>query len=71
MAAPKDQTTQEPPIDLPIGFNAWLLDCSPAPGCKVCRANWSQLCAARDKGDITQAARHATEIRDHASGVHS
>ncbi|MER5212989.1 hypothetical protein ABT063_21035 [Streptomyces sp. NPDC002838] len=47
-----------------------MLDCAPAPGCKVCAANWKQLNAAKNKGDITKAARHATEIRDHASGVH-
>lgn len=68
---PKQQTTQEPPIDLPVGFEHWLLDCSPAPGCKVCAANWSQLDAAKKLGEIGRAARHATEIRDHASGVHS
>ncbi|GAA2643999.1 hypothetical protein [Streptomyces vastus] len=66
----KQQTTQEPPIDLPVGFDAWLLDCSPAPGCEVCAANWKQLNAYKKAGDITKAARHATEIRDHASGVH-
>ncbi|NGO07656.1 hypothetical protein G5C60_08310 [Streptomyces sp. HC44] len=70
MASSKQQTTQEPPIDVPVGFNAWLLDCAPDPNCDVCQANWRQLTAARNKGDITQAARHATEIRDHASGVH-
>ncbi|MER5226069.1 hypothetical protein [Streptomyces flaveus] len=69
--ASKHQTTQEPPIDLPVGFNAWLLDCAPAPNCDVCAANWKQLNAAKNKGDIGHAARHATEIREHASGVHS
>ena len=64
------RTTQEPPIELPVGFNAWLLDCAPVADCKVCAANWRQLNAAKEEGDITQAARHATEIRDHSSGVH-
>ncbi|KUO23024.1 hypothetical protein [Streptomyces dysideae] len=66
----KHKTTQEPPVVLPMGFEAWLLDCAPVAGCKVCAANWKQPNAARSKGNITQAARHATEIRDHASGVH-
>lgn len=63
-------TTQERSVVLPTGFNAWLLDCAPVGGCKVCAANFKQLkeCEARD--DITQAGRHATEIRDHASGAH-
>ncbi|MFD0007155.1 hypothetical protein ACFVJ4_32655 [Streptomyces sp. NPDC127178] len=68
--ATKHRTTQEPPVVLPVGLNAWLVDCVPAPGCKVCAANWRQVNAAKDEGDIAQAARHATEIRDHASGVH-
>lgn len=68
--ATKHKTTQEPPVVLPVGFNAWLLDCAPAPGCKVCAANWKLLSAAKDDGDITQASRHATLIRDHSSGVH-
>lgn len=68
--ATKHRTTQEPPVVLPVGLDAWLLDCAPAPGCKVCAASWRLLSAARDDGNITQAARHATLIRDHASGVH-
>lgn len=68
--ASKHQSTQEPPIDLPVGFNAWLLDCAPVQDCDICQANWRQLNAAKDDGNITQAARHATEIRDHASGSH-
>lgn len=64
------QTTQENPVDLPTGFNAWLLDCVPVRGCKVCEANLKQLNEHKAKGNITQAARHATEIRDHASGAH-
>ncbi|MDX3641420.1 hypothetical protein [Streptomyces sp. MB09-02B] len=67
----KHKTTQEPPVELPVGFNAWLLDCAPVPGCKVCAANWKQLTIAKNKDDITQAAKHATEIRDHAGGGHS
>ncbi|MFF4750636.1 hypothetical protein ACWD5R_18535 [Streptomyces sp. NPDC002514] len=55
---------------LPRGFDAWLLDCVPVPGCSVCGANWRQLLARKQTGDLTQAARHATEIRDHTSGVH-
>lgn len=58
------------PVGLPLGFNAWLLDCAPAPGCKVCATNWKQLNAAKNDGDILQGTRHATQIRDHASGVH-
>ena len=67
----KHQSTQEPAIDLPVGFEAWLLDCTPDPNCDVCQANWRQLTAARNGGDLGKAAKHATEIRDHASGVHS
>ncbi|MGC9539523.1 hypothetical protein [Streptomyces sp. UG1] len=70
MAATRHKTTQEPPVELPVGLHAWLLDCVPAPDCKVCTANWRQLNAAKQKGDITQAARHATEIRDHSGGGH-
>ncbi|MFE2261579.1 hypothetical protein [Streptomyces griseosporeus] len=65
------ETRQERPLDLPVGFEAWLLDCVPVPGCKVCAANWTQLNTAKGVGDIAQAARHATEIRDHAGGAHS
>ncbi|EST27601.1 hypothetical protein M878_24455 [Streptomyces roseochromogenus subsp. oscitans DS 12.976] len=36
----------------------------------MCAANWRQLAACKQSGDVTQAARHATEIRDHTSGVH-
>ncbi|MCF3136975.1 hypothetical protein [Streptomyces olivochromogenes] len=64
------KTTQARPNQLPAGLHAWLLDCVPAPGCGICTANWHQLCTARDNGNITKAARHATEIRDHVSGVH-
>lgn len=60
---------QERPLDLPLGFgDAWLLDCAPIRDCKICQANWKQLKAAKDKGDIAKAARHATEIRDHSGG---
>ncbi|WP_205614208.1 hypothetical protein [Streptomyces dangxiongensis] len=55
---------------LPHGFDAWLLDCVPVAGCDVCVANWRQLLACEQAGDITRAGRHATEIRDHPSGVH-
>ncbi|MFF5473056.1 hypothetical protein [Streptomyces achromogenes] len=58
------------PAPLPPGFDAWLLDCAPAAGCDVCGANWRQLLACKRDGNITQAMRHATEIRDHPSGVH-
>jgi hypothetical protein len=66
----QQQTTQERPIDLPASFNHWLLDCAPVATCDVCQANWRQLNAAKAKDNITQAARHATEIRDHAGGEH-
>ncbi|MDQ8706772.1 hypothetical protein RCO28_30510 [Streptomyces sp. LHD-70] len=65
------QTTPEKPVVLPIGFNAWLLDCVPVPRCKVCAANWDQLQALKAKDKITEAARHASEIRSHASGQHT
>ncbi|MBK6017763.1 hypothetical protein [Streptomyces sp. MBT53] len=65
------QGTAPPLAQLPAGFDTWLLDCAPAPNCVVCATNWRQLTACKQSGDITQAARHATEIRDHASGVHA
>lgn len=68
---PDRQTTPDRvAVVLPIGFNAWLLDCAPAPDCKVCAANWRQLVEHRDQGRVYEAAKHATEIRDHQSGVH-
>jgi len=70
MASTHHKTTQEPPVELPVGLHAWLLDCAPAPGCKVCARNWKQLNAAKDDGDIAKAARHATEVRDHAADGH-
>ncbi len=60
----------KPSAQLPNCFDAWLLDCAPAPDCKVCAANWRQLLACKQAGDLVRAARHATEIRDHSSGVH-
>lgn len=68
--AARHKTTQERAIDLPTGFNAWLLDCVPSPGCGVCAANMMQLQAAKKKGNMDQAVRHADEIRAHASGSH-
>ncbi|MFI9118690.1 hypothetical protein ACIGW0_04650 [Streptomyces bikiniensis] len=65
---PTHKTTQEPPIDLPVGFNAWLLDCAPVPGCGTCQTEWQSLKAAKRAGDIGQAAKHATQIRDHSGG---
>ncbi|MEU9186952.1 hypothetical protein AB0D14_20860 [Streptomyces sp. NPDC048484] len=65
----RDRSTPSP--QLPGNFEAWLLDCAPAPDCDVCGANWRQIIACEQRGDITRAARHATEIRDHPSGVHS
>ncbi|WP_405575687.1 hypothetical protein OG317_37065 [Streptomyces sp. NBC_01167] len=66
----KHKTTQEPPVVLPVGFNAWLLDCVPVADCGVCAANWRQLNNSKKVGDIAQAARHADEIRSHPSGAH-
>ncbi|WP_405938851.1 hypothetical protein OG338_21390 [Streptomyces sp. NBC_00726] len=66
----RHKSTQEPPIDLPVGFYAWLLDCAPAPGCTTCGTEWRSLKSAKEAGDVWQAARHATKIRDHASGSH-
>ncbi|MGW0862352.1 hypothetical protein [Streptomyces sp. NPDC002611] len=71
MAATRHKTTQEPPIELPIGLNAWLLDCAPVQDCTTCQTQWRHLNAASRLGDIAQAARHATAVRDHAGGAHS
>ncbi len=66
----RHKTTQERPVDLPVGFNAWLLDCAPVQGCATCRTEWRNLKTAEEAGEIWQAAGHATKIRDHASGSH-
>ncbi|NUW03025.1 hypothetical protein G6W50_25430 [Streptomyces sp. CAI 127] len=66
----RHKATQEKPVDLPTGFNAWLLDCAPVPGCATCRTEWRNLKTAEGAGEIWQAADHATKIRDHASGSH-
>ncbi len=68
---PSKRPEQQPFPQLPTHFDAWLLDCAPLPDCDVCGANWRQLTSCKQSGDITQAMRHATEIRDHASGVHA
>ncbi|WP_179022979.1 hypothetical protein [Streptomyces sp. IMTB 2501] len=61
------QTYPDPrPVDLPIGFHAWLLDCAPVADCETCQSEWQRLNVAKGLGDITQAAKHATNIRDHA-----
>lgn len=62
---------QGPSPHRPRDLDAWLLDCAPVPECDVCAANWRQLVRRKRSGDVRQAARHATEIRDHASGVHT
>ncbi|MFJ8466607.1 hypothetical protein [Streptomyces swartbergensis] len=71
MAPTRHKTTQEPPVELPVGFESWLLDCVPVKGCETCQSNWKQLDACKKAGDITQAARPATKVRDHAGGGHS
>ncbi len=68
MAATSHKTTQEPPIDLPVGFNAWLLDCAPVANCAPCQSEWRSLNAAKKRGDITQASKHASKVRDHGGG---
>ncbi|WP_217253115.1 hypothetical protein [Streptomyces sp. AC602_WCS936] len=68
--ATRHKTTQERSVELPIGFNAWLLDCAPVRDCTTCQSEWQHLMAAKELGQITQAAKHATNVRDHASGAH-
>ncbi|MER6381495.1 hypothetical protein ACWDBD_04195 [Streptomyces sp. NPDC001118] len=68
--AGKEPDQRKRSAQLPSGYDVWLLDCVPATGCDVCAANWRQLAACKQSGDVAQAARHATEIRDHTSGVH-
>jgi hypothetical protein len=68
--AAKHKTTQEPPVELPVGLTAWLLDCGPITDCETCQSEWRCLDDAKNKGDITQAAKHATSVRDHARGGH-
>lgn len=65
-----ERDRRTPPAQLSANFDAWLLDCTPVPDCDVCSANWRQLALSKQMGDVRQAARHATEIRDHASDVH-
>ncbi|KUL35375.1 hypothetical protein [Streptomyces regalis] len=64
----KHKTTQEPPVVLPTGLDAWLLDCAPVKDCARCQSEWRQLNAAKNKGSITKAAKHARNVRDHAGG---
>ncbi|WP_055534382.1 hypothetical protein [Streptomyces graminilatus] len=71
MAATRHKTTQEQPIELPTGLNAWLLDCAPVRDCATCQSEYQLRNAAEKRGDITQAAKHATSVRDHAGGAHS
>ncbi|GGV64574.1 hypothetical protein [Streptomyces massasporeus] len=71
MAATRHKTTQEPPVVLPIGLDAWLLDCAPVSDCTTCQSEWRKLNTAKKAGRIAQAARHATAVRDHAGGAHS
>ncbi len=66
----RHKTTQESPVELPVGFNAWLLDCAPVRDCTTCQSEWQHLKAAEGLGDIQQAAKHATNVRAHASGAH-
>lgn len=68
MPSIRHKTTQEPAIDLPVGFNAWLLDCAPVADCARCQSEWRRLGAAKKRHDIAQAAQAATSIRDHAGG---
>ncbi|MFF5965386.1 hypothetical protein ACFY64_16925 [Streptomyces collinus] len=69
--ATRHKTTQEPPVELPVGFNAWLLDCVPVADCATCQSEWRKLNACKKAGKIALAARHATAVRDHAGGGHS
>ncbi|MFD4786768.1 hypothetical protein ACFWN1_06750 [Streptomyces sp. NPDC058459] len=64
----RHKTTQGPPVDLPMGFNAWLLDCAPVADCATCQTEWQSLKATEATGDIDLAAKHATNIRDHSGG---
>ncbi|MGW0845555.1 hypothetical protein ACWD26_36560 [Streptomyces sp. NPDC002787] len=69
--ATKPKTTQEPPVELPIGLNAWLLDCVPVADCETCQCEWRKLNGWKRRGDIAQAARAASNVRGHAGGGHS
>lgn len=66
----RHKTTQEPPVVLPVGFNAWLLECVPVPGCATCQTERRCLTIAKEAGDIDQAAKHAAKVREHAAGGH-
>ncbi|MDT9694734.1 hypothetical protein [Streptomyces sp. P17] len=68
--ATKHKTTQEPPVVLPVGLTEWLLDCAPVRDCATCQSEWQRLNEAKELGDITQAAKHATRVRDHAGDGH-
>ncbi len=70
MAVTKHKSTQEAPVVLPVGLTAWLLDCAPVRDCETCQSEWQRLRAAKDRGDITQASKHASRVRDHAGGGH-
>lgn len=63
-------TAWRPPFAIPEGYDAWLLDCAPVSGCSTCQYNWTEMNILKEEHRITQAARYATRVRDHASGAH-
>lgn len=72
MAAMKQQTYPDPyPVELPAGLDAWLLDCAPERDCEVCQSEYRLLHIAKQRGDIAQATKHASKVRDHSGGGHS
>ncbi|MET8557956.1 hypothetical protein ABZV64_23790 [Streptomyces sp. NPDC004959] len=62
---------QEKPVDLPVGFFAWLLDCRPVVGCGTCQAAWQNLTDAKAEGDDWGASGYAHKIREHHTGGHT
>lgn len=65
------QTYPDPvAVVLPVGLNAWLTDCVPAPNCVPCQQAWEERRKALLADDLGAAMKASTHVRDHASGVH-
>ncbi|GAU65070.1 hypothetical protein SSP35_01_04070 [Streptomyces sp. NBRC 110611] len=66
MSEPTKYSTR--PVVLPGAVDAWLLEGTPAPGCKVCAALSVQRTEARARNDWAAACAAAREIRNHGHG---
>ncbi|GGK48111.1 hypothetical protein [Streptomyces flaveus] len=64
--ATRQQTTQEPPIDLGVP----LPEPKPAPGCGVCASLARDREQARRVGDLSKVSDCNIEIRNHSERGH-